>query len=86
MPYYKKLEYLPITKKMYNKIIIYMNHQINEKFKKYRYKESFYKILSSNILENIIANLKIKYNRELSTNFQELIKEIFIEILKSKNN
>ena len=62
-----------------------MNHQINEKFKNYHYKESFYKILSSNVLENIIANLKIKYNRELSTNFQELIKEIFIEILKSKN-
>ena len=83
--YYNKLEYLPITKKMYNKITIYMNHQINEKFKNYRYKESFYKILSSNVLENIIANLKIKYNRELSTNFQELIKEIFIELLKSKN-
>ena len=70
---------------MYNKITIYMNHQINEKFKNYCYKESIYKLLSSNELEKIIAYLKIKYNRELSSNFQELIKEIFIEILKSKN-
>ena len=61
-----------------------MNHQIDENFKKIDYHESLYKIISSNVLENIIANLKIKFNRELSTNFQELIKEMFIEILKFK--
>ena len=82
--FYNKLEYLPMIKKMYDKIIIYMNHQIDENFKKIDYHESLYKIISSNVLENIIANLKIKFNRELSTNFQELIKEMFIEILKFK--
>ena len=83
--YYNKLEYLPMIKKMFDKIIIYMNNQIDEKFKKNcDYKETLYKIISSDVLENIIANLKIKFNRELSNNFQELIKEMFIEILKFK--
>ena len=83
--FYNKLEYLPMIKKVFDKITIYMNYQIELNFKDCIYKESLYKIISSNVFENIIANLKIKFNKELSTNFQELIKEIFIEILRFKN-
>jgi len=74
-----------MIKKVFDKITIYMNYQIELNFKDCIYKESLYKIISSNVFENIIANLKIKFNKELSTNFQELIKEIFIEILRFKN-
>jgi len=74
-----------MIKKVFDKITIYMNYQIELNFKDCIYQESLYKIISSNVFENIIANLKIKFNKELSTNFQELIKEIFIEILRFKN-
>ena len=82
--YHNKLEYLPITKNICNKISLYMNNKIDKNFKNY-YKENRINTIYSDLFDDIFKDITIKFDKNLSDNFQELIKELMFEELKSKN-
>ena len=71
--------------KIFNYLIFQIDKKINENYVGYNEKESIYKILSSDIIMDIISNLIVKFNEKISTNFEELIKEMLFETFKSKN-
>jgi len=83
--YYNKLEYLPITKNIYDKISQYINNKIDKNFENHNYKENRIKIISSDLLDDIFWDIAIKFEKNLSENFLELINEILFEELESKN-
>ena len=83
--YNNKLEYLPITKNICNKISLYMNNKIDKNFKNSNYKENRINTIYSDLFDDIFKDITIKFDKNLSDNFQELIKELMFEELKSKN-
>ena len=83
--YNNKLEYLTITKNICDKISLYMNNKIDKNLKNHNYKENRINTISSNLFDNIFRDIAIKFDKNLSDNFQELIKELMFEELKSKN-
>ena len=83
--YHNKLEYLPITKNISYKISLYMINKIDKNDENYNYKENRINIISSKLSYDIFRDITIKFEKNLSHNFQELIKELIFEDLKSKN-
>ena len=83
--YHNKLEYLPITKNICNKISLYMNNKIDKNFEDYNYKEDRINTIYSDLFDDIFRDITIKFDKNISDNFQELIKELMFEELKSKN-
>ena len=77
---YQKLDYFPITKKLYDKLYNYLNNNIDSYCcKKYPIKSIFY------ISLNELAKKIQKKFPNKSNEFFELIQEIIIEIIKEKN-
>ena len=92
--YYDKLDYFPIIKSIYNKISNFMDNKINSNFnyEKINFpsflkdkKENKLKILSYGSINYTISDLENKFKKDFSDNFKELLKELFLDLLISKN-
>ena len=62
-----------------------MINKIDKNDENYNYKENRINIISSKLSYDIFRDITIKFEKNLSHNFQELIKELIFEDLKSKN-
>ena len=77
---YQKLDYFPITKKLYDKLYNYLNNNIDSYCcKKYPIKSIFYIPLNE-----LAKKIQKKFSNK-SNKFFELIQEIIIKIIKIKN-
>ena len=78
--FYKKLEYFPITKELYDKLFNYLNNNIDSYCcENYPIKSIFYTSLN-----DLAKKIQKKFPNK-SNEFFELIKEIIIENIKAKN-
>ena len=79
--YYKSLGYFPVTIKLYEKILNYLNSVIDEYCPK---KKCPFNTISNYSLYDLVDEIQEKFPKQ-TNNFKELIQEIIIEKLKEKN-
>ena len=80
---YNKLDYFPITKSMYAKITNLISDRI--KPKNYDTKEDRLKLFSYDLLVKLVKDIENKFKKNLTNNFQELIRELIFDKLTSEN-
>ena len=84
--YYNKLDYFPMIKSTCNKISDLMNNNINQNNSYWtNNKEYKLKKMSYESIGYLISDLEKKFKNDLQDNFKELITELFLDLLISKN-